>query len=181
MKLQIFKLIAILALFMGLYSCSKDKDEPDGFHWDGSPQSEEHRPVNPGEKSSSFKIDDNIISFAVPYLVGTLVLEYPPEPSLGYPEGYSPHIYTIKLIMPKGTDVTKLAPFVTLAPGAMLTLIEGIDYTSKQVNYTGIAEVGEYSFKNQIGFTVITPDGSTISYIFLANVIGAVYPCIGCP
>ena len=52
--------------------------------------------------------------------------------------------------------------------------IEGIDYPSKDVEFTGIAEVGEYSFKNQVGFTVITPDGSTIYYIFLAIAIGDV-------
>ena len=180
MKLHTFKLVVLIALLMGWFSCSKDKDDPNGFQWDDSKQQEEYRPINLGKESSSFKIDENIISFAVPYLVGTWVNEYPSTPSSGYPDGYRPHIYTIKLIMAKGTDITKLAPVVTLAPSVTLAVIEGIDYPWQYVDYTGIAEVGEYSFKNQIDFTVATHDGNTVIYKFLANVIGAVYPCIGC-
>ena len=181
MKLHTFKLIAFIALFMGSFSCTNDEDEPEGFQWDYSKQQEEYRPINLGEESSSFKIDDNIISFAVPYLVGTSVSEYPPEPSWGSQEGFSPHIWIIRLIMPKGTDVTKLTPVVTLAHGATLAVIEGIDYPSKYVEYTGIVEVVEYSFKNQIDFTVHTSDGKTAIYKFFIIVIGTVYPCIGCP
>ena len=179
MKIQIFKLIALLALLMGWFSCSKDKDDPNGFQWDDSKQSEEHRPVNPGKQTSSFKIDDNIISFAVPYLVGTRVIEHPSEPGWGSPEGYSPHIWTVTLIMAKGTDITKLAPVVTLALGATITVIEYFttddwQYSSKQVDYTGIAEIGMYNFKRQVDLTVITLDGSTVIYSFLAAAIGAV-------
>ena len=78
--------------------------------------------------------------------------------------------------MAKGTDITKLAPVVTLVSGATIAVIEGIDYPSKDVEFTGIAEVGEYSFKNQIDFIVITPDGKTVKYKFLANAIGDVLP-----
>ena len=76
--------------------------------------------------------------------------------------------------MAKKTDITKLAPVVTLAPGVTLVKIEGTDYRSQYVDYTGIAEIGEYSFKNQLDFIVITPDGKTVKYKFLAVVIGAV-------
>ena len=78
--------------------------------------------------------------------------------------------------MSKGTDITKLAPIVTLAPDATLIMIEGIDYPLEYVDFTGIAEVGEYSFKNQIDFTVATPDGKVVVYKFFALVIGSVYP-----
>jgi hypothetical protein len=176
MKIQIFKLIAILSLFMGCFSCTDNEDESIGFQWDDSKQQEEFRPINPGGKSSSFKIDDNIISFAVPYLVGTWVNERPPEPGWGSPEGFSPHIYSIWLILAKGTDVTKLAPVITLAPGATITLIEGIDYPSKQVDYSGIAEVGMYNFIHQIDFIVRAPSSSIVIYKFVAIAIGAVNP-----
>ena len=161
---------------MGCFSCTNDEDDPNGFKWDFSLQNEEHRPINPGKKSSSFRIDDNIISFAVPYLVGTWVNEYPPEPGWGSPEGYSPHMYTVTLVMAKGTDVTKLAPVVTLVPGATITLIEGSQYPSTQVDYTGTAEVGMYNFMHQIDFIVRAPSGSIVIYKFLANAIGDVYP-----
>ena len=174
MKIQIFKLVAFLVILIGGFSCTNDEDDPDGFQWDDSKQWEKFRPVNPGEKSSSFRIDDNIISFAVPYLVGTSVSEYPPEPGWGSPEAFSPQMWIITLIMAKGTDATKLAPVITLAPGATLSVIEGIDYPSKHVNKTGIVEIGEYSFKNQIDFIVTTPDRATVIYKFFAIAIGDV-------
>jgi len=192
MKSQIFKFVALLALFIGWFSCTEDEDNPNGFQWDDSTQQEEFRPVNPGGKSSYFKIDDNIISFAVPYLVGTRVNEYPSEPGWGSPEGFSPHIWTITLVMAKGVDVTKLAPVITLAPGATITQIDWRinterfppildDVVTIDVDYTGIAEVGVYNFKCQVVFTVRASDGSIVNYIFLAVAIGNVSICCGCP
>ena len=185
MKLQMFKLIALIALFIGLFSCTKEEDDPNGFQWDDSKQQEEFRPVDQGKKSSYFKIDNNIISFAVPYLVGTRVIEYPP----GTVEGYN--IWSINLIMAKGIDVSKLAPVITLAPGATITRIEWIKnnenppkpeyYGSIDVDYTGIAEVGEYNFKYQIDFIVRAPDGSIVKYKCSAVAIGDVLPCTDCP
>ena len=159
MKSPLFKFIAIFALLMGCFSCSNDN----GFQWDSSKQQEEYRPVNPGKKSSYFAIDDNIISFAVPYLVGTKVIEYPQHNS-----------WTIWLIMAEGTDVAKLAPIITLAPDATITLIEDRNeqIPAKQFDYTGIAEVGAYNFRHQVDFTVIAPDGSTVTYLCLATAIG---------
>jgi len=182
MKLQIFKLIALIALLVVWFSCTKDEDDPNGFQWDDSKQQEEFRPVNQGKQSSYFKIDNNIISFSVPYLVGTAVFEYPPQPGWGSPEGFSPHIWSIWLIMAKGTDVTKLAPVITLAPGATITQIEWIInnevpprpdyYNTIDVDYTGIVEVCVINFKYQVDFTVRAPDGSIVKYKFGAIAIG---------
>ena len=157
MKSIIIKLIALIALLAGWFSCAKDKDDPKGFKWDDSKQQEEFRPVNQGEKSSYFKIDNNIISFAVPYLVGTRVTEYPPEIVWDSPEG-GPRIFTVFLIMAKGTDISKLAPVITLASGATITRIEWIInnevppkpeyFVTIDVDYTGITGVGVINFKH---------------------------------
>ena len=40
-----------------------DDDDPIGFQCNDSLQAEEHRPINPGKQTSSFRIDENIISF----------------------------------------------------------------------------------------------------------------------
>ena len=195
MKLQIFKLVALVALFMGGLSCTNDLDDPQSgdpqsdnpktypFKWDGSKQQEEFRPINQGTESSSFSIDSIFISFAVPYLVGTVVFERLPESGYGGPNSFSPHFWVVTLIMAKGTDVTKLAPVITLAPGATITLIDtgNEQVPAKQVNYTGIAEVGAYNFRHQVDFTVIAPDGSTVKYKFLAVAIGDLLPCPDCP
>jgi len=192
MKSQIFKFVALLALLTGWVSCAKEKDDPHVLKWDASTQQEEFKPVNQGKKSSYFKIDNNILSFAVPYLVGTRVSEYPSEPGWGFPEGYSPHFWTVTLIMAKGVDVTKLAPVITLAPGATIIRIEcristehyppiPADFATLDVNYTGNAEVGMYDFKHQVDFTVRTPDGSQVKYKYLAGAIGDVSTCDGCP
>ena len=179
---EIASILAVALLIIGLFSCTKDDDDPNGFQWDDSLQGEEYRPINAGKKSSYFKIDDKIISFAVPYLVGTLVVEYPPEPDdLGL-GGYTPHLWSIWLIMAKGTDVTKLAPVVTLAPGATIKRIEWSisnkfpskpdDYVAIDDDYTGIADVGVINFKYQVDFTVRTPGSSNVIYKCVAIAIG---------
>ena len=171
MKIQTFKFIALLALLMGWFSCSND-DDPYRFQWDDSTQQEEYRPINPGEESSYFAIDENIISFAVPYLVGTKTLEYLPHPA----DGLNSHSWFILLIMAEGTDVTSLTPIITLAPSVTITWIHDRNEqgAANQVDYTGIAEVGAFNFKHQIDFTVMAPDGSTVTYMCLAVAIGDV-------
>ena len=190
MKSQILKFALIALLTAGGLSCKDNakSDEVDRnvFQWDDSNQQEEFRPVNPGEKSSYFKIDDNIISFAVPNLVGTRVTEIPSEPGWGSPEGFSPHIWAIKLIMAEGTNVTSLSPIITLVSGATITRIEWIInnevppkpdfYATIDVDYTGIAKVDVINFKYQVGFTVLAPDGSTVNYMCSAIAIGDVLP-----
>jgi len=182
MKLQMFKIIAFLVLLAGWFSCAKDEDDPNAFKWDYANQREEFRPVNQGKKSSYFKIDNNIVSFAVPYLVGTWVIEYPSEPDDLGMGGYTPHLWSIWLIMAKGTDVTKLAPVVTLAPGATIKRIEWSisnkfpskpdDYVAIDDDYTGIADVGVINFKYQVDFTVRTPGSSNVIYKCVAIAIG---------
>jgi len=168
MKLHIIKLAV---LFIGLLSCN-DSQEYRKFQWDSSTQQEEFKPINPGTESSSFAIDSNMISFAVPHLVGTMVYERLPEPGYGGPNAFSPHYWRIHLIMAEGTDITSLAPTITLAPGATITWIHNESArSSEQVDYTGITEVGVYNFRHQVYFDVITPDGSMVTYKFLAFVI----------
>jgi len=186
MKSKVFKLVTLIVLLTaGGFSCTKDLDDSEDYRyqWDGSKQQEEFRPINAGTKSSSFTIDSNILSFAVPYLIGTGASEYLPTPGYGSPEGLSSHFWTLLLVMAKGTDVTKLAPTITLAPGATITWI----HTSKeqvpsmQVDYTGIAKIGLYDYKHQVDFVVRAPDGSTVTYKFLAVAIGDILPCGNCP
>ena len=181
MKQKIIKLVTLIAFLMGGFSCADDSDEY-RFPWDGSQQQEEFRPINPGTKTSSFAIDGNIISFAVPYLVGTTANEHPSLPNYGNSEGFSPRFWTILLVMTKGTDVTKLAPIVTLTPGAKITMIYNNAQGFKYVDYTGIAEIGAIDFSKQVDIRIDASDGSTVSYNFLAVAIGDdLGPCSNCP
>jgi len=94
-------------------------------------------------------IDPNIVSFALPGIVRAYFVEYLPFPNyLGIPEAWSPHEWTIHLVMAKGTDRTKLAPIITLAPGATITPESG----------------AVLDFTNGVEWTLIAPDGSTVTY-----------------
>ena len=182
-RIHTFKLVAFIALFMGWSSCTSDEDHSNVFQWNDSKQQEEYRPVDTGKASSYFAIDDNIISFAVPNLVGTKVVKYLTETDLVSPDGFRHYkLCAIILIMSKGTDVTKLAPVITLTPGATITCIHprNEQTPSQQVDYIGIAKVGEYNFRHQVDFTVIAPDGSTVTYMCLAVAIGDVLSCANC-
>ena len=152
MKSQIIKPIAILALLTVLISCTDDR-RSDCDCPEGTIQS-----INPGEKSSSFAIDNNIISFAVPYLVCTSAHEYPPQSNPETPNIFSPHVWMISLLFAKGTDITKLAPVITLTPGATITSIESI-----------IGDV--QNFSRPVWYIVIATDGSTVTYKFVARAI----------
>jgi len=130
-------------------------------------------------------VDPNIVSFSLPGIVIATSFEYLPYPNYGgVPELWSPHVWSISLAMAKGTDCTKISPIFNLAPGVRITEIIhsiGDQYFSKQVNYSGIAEVGEFDFTKQVEFLLITSDGSTVSYHFLAIDIGALGPYVNCP
>ena len=132
MKSQIFTLIALIVLFTaGSFSSLAQNNRT----------------------SSVFAIDKNITSFAVDDLVDKIIYEYAPYPNYGgYPEAWSPHEWSITLIMAEGTDVTSLAPVITLAPGAVIT--------SKHA--------GVQDFSRQVDYTVICEDGSKVTYSFLA-------------
>ena len=118
-------------------------------------------------------IDPNIVSFALPGIVDATIYERPPYPDYGGdPNVWSPHFWSIGLGMAKVTDCTKLAPIITLAPGARIKEIYysiGEQVFSKQVDYTGIAKVGAYDFTRQVDFILLAPDGSTVFYNFLAH------------
>ena len=145
MKIQILKLIALIALLTaGGFSCEDDRSS---FHDD------KFQLKNPGKKTSSFSIDSNIISFAVPYIAHIRLHEHLPEPNYGGPNAWGPHFWTITLFMTKGTDVSKLAPIITLAPGASITPTSGT----------------VHDFSKQVSWTVIAPDGSTVNYYSLAT------------
>ena len=186
MKLQTIKLAVLIALLApGCFSCTNYSDESEGYRyeWDDSNQQKEFRPANPGTKTSSFAIDGNIVSFAVPYLVGTTATEHLPQPGWGSPEGFSPHFWTLLLVMAKGIDVKQLVPTITLAPGATIKQIEhfiGGQYVSEQVENTEIIKFVSLDFSHQVGLEILAPDGSTVSYSFLAVAIGDVLPCFNC-
>jgi len=96
-----------------------------------------------------------IISFEVANLIDKTIFEYAPYPNYGgIPEAWSPHYWIIHLIMAEGTDVTRLAPIITLAPGATITS-----------RHTGVQD-----FSRQVDYTVLSEDGSTVYYSFLAHV-----------
>jgi len=101
---------------------------------------------------SAFAIDKNITSFEVANLVDKVIYEHVSQPGYGGPNAFSPHYWRITLIMEEGTDVTSLAPIITLAPGATIT--------SK---HTRVQD-----FSRQVEYTVIAEDGSTVTYKFLA-------------
>ena len=145
MKSQIFKLIAFIALLtIGGFSSTAQNN--------GSALSSINNPVS---SSTAFTIDKNIISFAVDKLVDKIIYEHAPYPNYGgFPEAWSPHEWSITLIMAEGTDVTSLAPIITLSPCATIT--------SKHANVQ--------DFSQQVVYTVICDDGSTVTYSFLAYV-----------
>ena len=192
MKSVFFKTIALIALLAGGFSCANNMDGPQEdqikwfrWEWDESKQTEGFRPINAGTESAEFAIDSIITSVAVPNVIYTILKEYPPRPGYGGPNAFSPHEWSIRMIMPEGVDVTKLAPTVTLAPGA--TIIEmgysydgKNNYFSKQVNYTGTVKLPEYSYKYSAFFEVITPKGESVTYGFNAIAIGDLVPCTNC-
>jgi hypothetical protein len=86
--------------------------------------------------------------------------------------------------MAKGIDCTKLAPIITLAPGVSIKNIQyfiGEQFFSKQVDYTGIAEVGVYDFTRQVSFVLIAWDGSKVTYHFGSHAYDNEGPCVNCP
>ncbi|MDR2969825.1 MAG: DUF5018 domain-containing protein [Tannerellaceae bacterium] len=143
MKSQILKFIAIIAvLTTGSFFSSAQNSE--------TALSSVNNFVS---SSTAFAIDKNIISFEVANLVDKIIYEHTPYSNYGgIPEAWSPHFWTITLIMAKGTDVTSLTPVITLAPGATITL----------------KHVGVQDFSQQVEYTVICEDGSTVTYLFRA-------------
>jgi len=123
-------------------------------------------------------VDPNIVSWALPGIFVAPISEQPRYPDYGgIPGLWSPHLWTITLGMAKGTDCTKLAPIITLAPGAKITRIclrasfPGETDVSIYVDYDGIAKIDEYDFTKQIDIDIIAADGSQIRYMCQAHSI----------
>ena len=146
MKSQFIKFITLIALIAGGISISAQNNRT----------------------SSAFAIDKNIISFEVANLVDKRISEHPSKPGWGSPNGLSPHIWTITLIMDEGTDITSLTPVITLAPGATIKSIE----TSAPGVSINPEHAGTLDFSHQVGYIVIAEDGSIVEYLFLATAEG---------
>jgi len=101
---------------------------------------------------SAFAIDKNIISFEVANLVDKRISEHPSTPDYGGPNAFSPHIWTITLIMAEGTDVTSLTPIITLATS-----------TTLMSSHSDVQD-----FSRQVDYTILSEDGSIVIYSFLA-------------
>ena len=97
MKTQILKLVALIVLLTaGGFASSAQNNGSALF-------SANH----PASSSTAFAIDKNIISVEISNLVDIHIIEYAPYPNYGgFPEGWSPHYWTIHFIMAEGTDVT---------------------------------------------------------------------------
>ena len=144
MKSKILKIVAFIALLTtGGFACSKEGD------------TDEIEMVSIKVQNFSGEVvDPYIVSFALPGIVDAKCFEVPPYHSYGgFPEAWGPNDWSIHLVMAKGTDRTKLAPVITLAPGCTITPESGtvLDFT-----------------KN-IEWTLTTPDGSTVKY-YMASV-----------
>jgi len=164
MKSQTIKLVAFLTLLAVSISCTDDRSDCDCGCPEGAIEV-----TNSGKTSSFFTIDDNIISFALPHVLCIFIHETPSIPTDGGPNAVSPHYWTITPLMPERTDFTKLAPIITLAPGAKINSIYTNAQGFKYVDYTGIAKIGATDFSKQVDIQVIAPDGSTVTYTFIAR------------
>ena len=150
MHSRIIKLVALIAILAGCFSCTKDRKTDDDNMGSITIQC-----------SRTGAVDPNIISIALPDLVNAVCFEYPVD--------Y--HHWTITLMMAKGTDCTKLAPIITLAPGVAITpTVSGAvhDFT-KGVDYILTVPDGSTVF-----YTVFASDDNRVSIIIQCAVTGAV-------
>ena len=146
MKSKIFKLIALIALLTaGGFSCKNEKNKDD-----------DHTVSIKIQCDFSGVVDPNMISFALPGIVKAVCFETLPYPDYGGPNAWSPHQWSIHLTMAKGTDRTKLAPIITLAPSAKITLVRDV----------------VRGFQRNIEWELIAPDGSTVNYAAFVFIIG---------
>ncbi len=136
---------AILLLLTGGFACKSDGNTDD-----------DNMVSIKIQCNNTGAVDPNIVSFSLPNLIEAVCYEYAPYPNYGgIPEAWSPHTWSITLIMAKGTDCTKLAPIITLAPGATITPESGT----------------AHDFTRQVDWTLIAPDGSTVVYSAFAIAI----------
>jgi hypothetical protein len=137
MKQKTIKTLALITfLTAGCFSCAKEENTDDVMvsiqiqNWNG-------------------EVDPNIVSFALPGIVDARCHNFLPYlSSRGIPEAWNPNDWFIHLVMAKGTDRTKLAPVITLAPGATITPKSGT----------------VLDFSGNVEWTLTAPDGSTVKY-----------------
>ncbi|MDR0795469.1 MAG: DUF5018 domain-containing protein [Tannerella sp.] len=100
------------------------------------------------------EVDPYVVSFALPGIVDARCFNAIPYPNVvGFPEAWNANDWSIHLVMAKGTDRTKLAPIITLVPGATITPESGT----------------VLDFSKKIEWTLKAPDGSTVKY-YMASV-----------
>ena len=146
MKSQILKVITLIVLLMaGCFACT-DENNTDDYNM-----------VSIEIKCAfSGVVDPNIVSFSLPGIVEAVCFKDPPIDG-GFPEELNHDLHatwTIHLTMAEGTDRSKLAPIITLTPGATITPESG----------------NVFDFSNHIEFTLTAPDGSKVKY-YLVSVI----------
>jgi len=167
MKIQLLKFVMLITLMTaGGFACSKDDNPDDDL-------------VSIQIKDWKDEVDPYIVSFALPGIVdarcyngGEGILPYLSYD--GFPGALNPNDWMINLVLAKETNRKKLAPIITLAPGAKITWIHqytgiGENVVSKKVDYTGIAKIGVYDFTKWVYLDLITPDGSKVTYKFIAH------------
>ncbi|MDR2969824.1 MAG: hypothetical protein LBV32_09525 [Tannerellaceae bacterium] len=149
MKTNILKVAAIMIMLAGEFACTNNED------------TDENNMVSIKIQCNSTNVvDPNIASFALPGIVDAVCTEHLPYPNYGgIPEAWSPHLWTIYLVLSKGTDRTKLAPIITLAPNVKITPVSGM----------------VCDFTNPVEWILIAPDGSTVNYQATVFVIGDPY------
>jgi hypothetical protein len=130
------KLVALIALLTaGGFSCTKG--------------SADDNMVSIKIQNFRNEVDPYVVSFALPGIVDARCFNAIPYPNyVGFPESWNPNDWSINLVMAKGTDRTKLAPIITLAPGATITPKSGT----------------VLDFSKNIEWTLTAPDGSTVKY-----------------
>jgi len=75
----------------------------------------------------------------------------------------NPHRWTISLFMSKGTDCTKLAPIITLAPGTTIT-----HQVAPGAIIISVVPGAVYDFTKEVYWRLTTSDGSTVLYDIFA-------------
>ena len=109
-------------------------------------------------------VDPYMASIALPNIVHSAIFEYLPYPNYGgFPEAWSPHNWSIIMIMAKGTDCTKLAPIITLAPDVTLMLDMG-----PGAPITPVVPGTVYDLTKGVDWRLTALDGSTVFYTVYA-------------
>ena len=159
MKSQFIKLIALMALLTAAsFACTNETDD--------------YNMVSIKIKCAfSDVVDTNIVSFALPGIVEAVCFKDPPNNG-GFPKEMNHDFHTtwtIHLTMAEGTERSKLAPIITLTPGASITLVYAYSFDiykksewkliaqdGSTVNYS----VGVFFIGDPVSFIILDDDGN---------------------